>query len=580
MNGTLLPQLIGRYRRAILAAAVFSFFFNILVLTLPFYMLSVFTRVLMSKSLETLVLLSVAAFVALVIQAILDFIRSGVLIRVGVALDATLTGKVLESIIRNAAGSSVRNSRRLADAAELRNFLSGPNILSLFDAPFTPFYVVVIYLLHPVLGSLALAGALLLFAIAVVNELLTRGPVKKGMESSFKAQGRVEEYVRNADAVEAMGMLPSVMSHWRSESKESMDYQARAVDYASATRSLAKFVRLLLQIGLFGTGAYLYLQNQIMPGVIIAASILMGRALSPVEAAITSWKGLVRAKAAYGRLQEVLSPKGVRSFEGQMSLPAPEGRLQLERILYKVPVPGGDKMILKGVSFQLQPGEFLGVIGPSGAGKSTLAKVVVGILAPQNGVARLDGADLSSWNPDELGRHIGYLPQDVQMFSGSVGENIARLTPEPDSQAVLDAAQMAGVHDTILKLPKGYDTDVGAAGVFLSAGQRQHIALARAFYGKPQLLVLDEPNSNLDAMSEDALLRALARAKSEGVTILVVTHRPSILTSADKLLMLRDGAIELFGKREDVMARLSGKSPAKPEGNLHASNVVARVGEG
>lgn len=563
MTKHILPRILARYRSSFLMLWVFSIFFNLLVLTLPLFMLGVFSNVLTSRSQDTLVLLTIAATLALLIQGALDFIRSRLLIRVGVALDADLTPHVLETIIRKAAGSTVRNSQRLRDATKLRGFLTGPTIFTLFDLPFAPFYILVIYWLHPALGALAIGGCLVLMAIAVANELLTRAPIKDALKSNRDAQGRVEEFVRNADAIEAMGMMPAILKQWQRSNTYALGSLAQGSDSASITRGLAKFVRIMLQVGIYAIGAYLYLQNEIMVGAMMAASILLGRALSPLEVMITTWKSMVESWSAYTDLKEVLEPKRLQPYRNRMTMPVPAGRLQLDRVI--VAAPSGDRLTLKGVSFSLEPGEFLGIVGPSGAGKSTLAKTLVGIIAPKAGSTRLDGVDLSSWHSDDLGQHIGYLPQDVQLFSGTVRDNISRLNGGNDSQAVLEAAEMVGLHDTILQLPQGYDSDIGEAGALLSAGQRQHLGLARALYGNPRLLVLDEPNSNLDSVSEEALLKTMDEAKKRGITLIVITHRPSILRAADKLLMLNNGAVELFGPRAQVMRKLTPGAPVRKE---------------
>ena len=550
-----LHQIFARYRSSLWMLWIFSVFFNVLVLTMPLYMLAIFSHVLTSRSQDTLVLLTVAAALALMIQGALDFVRTRLLIRVGVALDAELTPQVLEAIVRHAAGSAQRNAQRLRDAVELRTFLTTPSLFTLFDAPFVPLYVLVIYGLHPALGNVALMGSLALVLIAIANEWLTRAPIQHALKSNRHAQSRVEEFVRNADAIEAMGMMPAVLRQWQHSNNDSLATLLRGSDRASMASSLAKFVRVMLQVGIYAVGAYLYLNNQIMVGAIMAASILMGRALAPLELLISTWRGLVGARDAYGRIKEVLAPQRLHPYRNRMTLPAPTGRLQFDRVV--VATPDSDRLTLKGVSFTLEPGEFLGVVGPSGAGKSTLAKVMVGIVTPKMGCARLDGVDLASWHPDDLGAHVGYLPQDVQLFAGTVRDNIARLSGNVDAQAVLQVAQMVGLHDTILRLPNGYDTDIGQSGALLSAGQRQHLGLARALYGSPRLVVLDEPNSNLDSVSEEALLQTMDEAKKQGITLVVITHRPSILRAADKLLMLSNGVVELFGPRAQVMRKLT-----------------------
>lgn len=575
MNEHALSRLLSQYRGSIWVLGIFSFFFNILVLTIPVYMLTVFSHVLTSRSEETLILLSGAALVALLIQGLIDFIRTRILVRVGLTLDLELTPQVLEAIIRHSAGKAERNAHRLRDASELRTFLTGTSIFNFFDAPFVPLYVLVIYLLHPMLGNLALIGSLALFGIAVANEIMTRAPVKAAISENRRTQQRVEEFVRNADAIESMGMMPAIMEKWRAQNNASLLSLSKGADTASYTQGLAKFTRIMLQVALYGAGAYLYLHNEIMAGAIIAAAILMARALAPVEAAISTWKQMVGAKSAYDRLKEILAPEHMEAYRNRMSLPTPEGRLQLERVI--VMAPGTDRMTLKGIGFSLEPGEFLGVVGPSGAGKTTLAKLLVGILKPKNGSARLDGVDMSSWHPDDLGRHVGYLPQDVQLFAGTVRENIARLSGNNDPDSIIDAAKKVGLHETILQFPNGYDSDIGDGGALLSAGQRQHLALARAMYGKPRLLVLDEPNSNLDSVSERSLLKALDAAKKAGTTIVVITHRPSILVGADKMMMLRNGVIEMFGTRTQIMAQLTaGASPLPVSGKQQSPKLMAQ----
>ena len=565
-------SVISNFRGAFISVGIFTIFFNLFVLTLPLYMLSVFSRVLTSKSQETLVLLTIAALSGLFIQALLDIIRTRVIGKVSMTLNASLTPHVLEAVVRNAAGSGDRDTQPLRDVDDVRGFLSGSSVFTLFDAPFAPLYVAVIYLLHPLLGSVALIGALILFAIAVFNELSSRKPVQAMVESHYKTQARVDEFVRNADAIEAMGMMPAAVKRWRTHSQSGMAAMSDAMDRGSAATSMAKFIRYSLQIGLFGTGAYLYTENAIQAGSIIAASILMGRALAPVESAIGTWKSVVNAKTAYKRLQRILSSDRFLKQSDRTTLPRPSGRIELERVV--VMPPRSERLILKGVSLKLNAGQFLGVIGPSGAGKTTLAKVLVGLITPRGGAgARMDGAELAAWHPDDLGKHVGYLPQDIQLFPGTVRENIARMAPDSDSDEVIKAAKLAGVHEMILGLPKGYDSDIGDGGRFLSAGQRQHIGLARAFYGDPVLLVLDEPNSNLDAVSESALSQALAAARERGITIVVVTHRPSVLQASDQLLLLKDGVVEMYGPSAEVMARMKqGALPHDSQRQLPAKD--------
>ncbi|MCU0934695.1 MAG: type I secretion system permease/ATPase [Gammaproteobacteria bacterium] len=546
-----IAAVLQTFRGAFAAVVLFSVFVNLLQLTLPLYMMNLFTYVFTSLSSETLVMLTVVAVGALALQSTLEALRGRVLARVGASLDARLGRDVLAALVRSSAGTASRSAQAMRDVHEVRAALAGPEVYKLVDIPLTPFFLLVLYLLHPVLGLLALFGALILLGLALLNELITRPPLEAANSEGLKSLGRVEDYVRNADAIEAMGMMPAVIKRWEHGNSRKLAQMTRAGDRGNLLGTIARFTRIMLQVGIMAAGAYLYLQHELMTGAMIAAALLMSRAVAPFESAIVTWKTVVGARAAYRRLSDLMRVAAERSVG--MSLPAPRGQVSVEKI--SAVAPGTSRVTLKGVSFELAPGEMLGVIGPSGAGKSTLGKVLVGVARPAGGVARLDGADVYQWNADELGRFIGYLPQDVQLFGGTVAENIARLDPQPPAEAVVAAARRAGVHDLILRLPKGYETPVGEGGQALSAGQRQHIALARALYGTPRLVVLDEPNSNLDASSEEALVQAMAQARGAGVTLVVITHRPSLLEGADRLLVLRDGAVDTFGPREEVMAR-------------------------
>ena len=559
-----LGRFLVRVRGALLAVGVFGVFINILMLTLPFYMLNVFSTVLMSRSAETLVMLTIAATVALTVQAALELVRSRVLVRVGVTLDESLSREVLRSLVRGSQAGEAGNSQGLRDVGELRNYLSGPGLLSLFDAPFVPLYVAVIWMLHPTLGTVALVGAVITLALGVMAEYLTRGPWKEASLASSRSMAIADDYLRNSDAVRAMGMLPAVMARWDQRNARMLSDLALASDRAGTVSAFVKFARFMVQVSMYAAGAYIFIFGQTVPGAMIAAAVLMGRALAPLELAVSTWKGTVSARAAYDRVKASLA-QGAEPNE-RFSLPAPAGRLSVERVM--IGAGGTDALLVKGVSLTLEPGEMLGIIGPSGAGKTTLARSIVGLVKPRVGAIRLDGADIYHWDPDDLGRHIGYVPQDVQLFPGTVAENIARMHPNPPAEAVIEAARKAGAHDFILRLPHGYDTQVGQSGMRLSAGQRQHVALARALFGSPSLLVLDEPNSNLDGASEMALVAALAIAKEEGKALIVISHRPSIVEGAERLLVMRDGAAEVLGPRAEVMARLAGgprtERPAVP----------------
>ncbi len=548
-----LVGLLARFKGALLAIGLFTVCINLLMLTFPIYMMNVYSRVFSSRSIETLVLLTMVAAGALLVQGVLNLIRTQVLSRVGILLDISLADTILTTMIRETASGRGTNTQALRDLNELRNFLIGPSVLALFDAPFAPIYVVVLYLLHPVLGTFGLVCCLLLFGLGYCNQLFTRRPLKATQEANAVAMKQADGFLRNADVIEAMGMMPAIIGRWRGSNTHTLTALRSATDRADIFQAIAKFLRILIQVLIYGVGAYLYINNEMMGGAMFAAAILMSRALAPVESSITTWKNWVSARTAYDRLKQTLSK--VNTSVNSLSLPTPEGHLRVERIL--ATAPGSERVTLKGISFDLKAGEFLGVIGPSGAGKTSLAKVLIGIMRPRAGVVRLDGANVYDWHPDELGRHVGYLPQDVQLFAGTVAENIALMGLEISSEAVVAAAIMAGAHDMILRLPKGYDTELGDGGSGLSAGQRQHIGLARALFGNPRLIVLDEPNANLDSYGEQALVQSLAAAKATGSTLVVITHRPSILKAADKILVLRDGKVDQYGSRDEIMAMMT-----------------------
>ncbi len=471
-----LRQVLGRFRGAFIAVIIFGVVANILMLTLPFYMLNLFTRVMTSRSVETLFMLTIAAVAGLALYAVVDTVRMRLLSRIGVALDHGISGYILNASVRNvAAGNGGSTTQNLRDLSEVRTFLGSPAIVALFDAPFLPAYIWIIYLFHPVMGHLALGGAVILFGVALLNERLTRAPMKEASAAAAKTYQMADGYLRSADAVESMGMRPWVVQTWQETHARDLAATGRATNLATSLSSVAKFLRFMLQVAMYATGAYLFLEQKMTPGAMIAAGILVGRALQPVEMAIGSWRNMVSARAAYDRLKEFLA-KNAPTGE-TLELPAPQGRIAVEKLAVAAP-GGGDRLLLKGVSFELPSGELLGIIGPSGAGKTTLARAMVGLLSPRAGTVRLDGAELNQWNPDLLGRYVGYLPQDVQLLAGTVAQNIGRMIQGAPSEAVVAAAKLAGVHEMILRLPKGYETELGDGGLGLSAGQRQHIGPA------------------------------------------------------------------------------------------------------
>ncbi len=554
------PPLHGfasRFRPFFLSAAGFSLIVNVLLLAPALFMLQVFDRVLTSRSTETLIMLLVLVVGALLFMAYLDMIRSRLLTAAAVTLEKRLGPEVFgEMIRRSASPGSAEALHGLRDVNTLRGFLTGPGILSIFDAPWVPIYVLIIFLFHPWLGTLALGGALLLFALAVANEKLSRRPLEEMQLDSRRAGRFAEQSIVNAEVARALGMVNGLARGWAGLSRKGLENQLQASRVASALTSTTRFMRQFLQVAMLATGAFLVIDQQTTSGVMIAATILLSRALAPVETAIAGWKGMVDARSAYGRLRKMFESDG--HTETVTELPPPTGAISVERLVFGF--RGQDRPIIKQISFELPAGQALAIVGPSAAGKSTLARLIVGLWKPAVGVVRLDGADISSWPRERLGPYVGYLPQDVELFAGTVSQNIARMG-EVDSGAVIEAARQANVHELILRLPQGYDTPIGEGGAFLSAGQRQRVALARALYGKPRLVVLDEPNSNLDGEGEAALIEAIGRLKADSVTLIIITHRGKLLTSMDRILVLRDGLIERFGPPAEVFASTPRRAP-------------------
>ena len=562
----MLKRTLRACRGGFWAVGLFSFALNLLLLTIPLYMLQLFDRVLTSRSVETLTLLSVAAAGAILTLAALEAVRGQVMIRISNWLDRRLGGALLgASVTAGLARGSDASVQSLRDLQTFRTFITGPSVFPFLDAPWTPVFIAVIFLFHPLLGWLSIAGATLLFSLALINEMITRTLLMESGGASIKSLRLAEAAVRNADVIEAMGMMPNLVRRWRLENDEMLDLQSRASGRSGAITAISRFFRLCLQIAMLGVGAWLVIHNEMTPGAMIAGSIMLGRALAPVEQAIGAWKSAVAARGAYRRIKQQLDaapPPGKA-----MSLPTPSGSLTVKDLAYVY--PGSSQPVLRGINFKLEPGEALGLIGPTAVGKTTLARLLVGNLVPRAGHVRLDAADVAQWDAVDLGRHMGYLPQDIELFGGSVRENIARMD-DGESEQVIAAARAAGVHDIILGLPQAYETDIGDGGAVLSGGQRQRIALARALYGEPKLLVLDEPNANLDHDGEMALLEAVVAKKAEGVTMVIIAHRPSILQHVDKLLVLRDGTMQMFGARDEVMAKLAGSASAGAPVTLEA----------
>jgi len=552
-----MKRLWDELRPLLATLAGLSFFINLLYLVPAVFMMQVFDRVLPSNSQETLLVLLLGTGVALAIMLAIDYVRTRLQHLVGTLVEERLSPPVVDAVVAAAARSGPQRSDGVRDVATLRTVFSANGLIALFDAPWVFFYVAVIWAFHPALGMGAALAAVLMLVLAWLNDRLSRRTLESLQQESRRASQYVESSLRNAEILQALGMTQGLLGRWRALHARINAEQAKASSVAVSFTAATRFMRQSVQVLMLALGAYLVLTQEASAGVMIATTILLGRAVQPVEQLVGSWRMLVDARAAYGRLREL-----ARLFEREepkLELPRPEGRLAAEGVTYRL--PGSDKAILSGVAFSLAAGESLAIIGPSGAGKSTLARIITGIWAPNSGTVRLDGADVSMWPREHLGPCLGYVPQDVELFEGSVGDNIARLG-KPDPERVVAAAKRANAHDMILGLAQGYDTQVGPQGACLSPGQRQRVALARAMYGDPRLLVLDEPNSNLDGEGEVALAQALAAVRKQGVTAVVITHRPSLIAHVDKILVLAQGRVQQFGPAAQVMKAMQQQALA------------------
>ena len=555
-----LTRALGGCRRVWGGVALFSACLNALMLAVPLYMMQIYDRVLTTGSVDTLLALTAMVAAALVVFGLLEALRGRVLARAGAWLDRELGSPVLAGAVAAAlrAGGGV-SAQGLRDLATVRGCLGGPGVMPLFDAPWAPVFLGIVFLVHPVLGWIGLGGALALFGCAVLNDLATRKKLAEANGAAARALNAADAAIRNADAIAAMGMLPALARRWREAGARGLRLQTAASDASGSISALAKVLRFGLQVAMLGVGAWLVLGHEMSPGGMIAAAVILARGLAPVEQLITAWRALVGARTAWRRLRELMEP--APDHDGGTALPRPAGRMVAEKVGY-LP-PGVREPVLRQVSLRLDPGEALGIVGPSGAGKTTLVRLLVGSLAPTAGHVRLDGADLTAWPDADRGRHVGYLPQTVELFAGTVRDNIARLGAAKD-EAVVAAAERAGAHEMILGLPGGYDTPIGEGGVPISGGQRQRIALARAVFGEPSLLVLDEPNAHLDAEGEQALVEAVVRMREQGVTVVLIAQRAGVMAQVDRVLVLQVGAVTAFGPREEVLAAL--RRPASLSG--------------
>lgn len=545
---------------------------NMLILAIPIYLFQISDRVLTSRSVDTLIMLTIVIAGAVILQAVFDAVRRFILMRTAVEVAVQLGTPILSAAAAASLHGNGREYQTLGDLQQLRGFLVSGTLIAFLDVPFAPLFILAIFLVHPNLGMIVVVASLLLLLIALINQRATEKPFAMANMSQAKANQHLDSMSRNSQIINALAMIPEAVLIWGKDTAASLTHQVRAQDRNIVSAAFSRAVRLLTQISMLGWGAYLAIQGDITGGMVIAASIIAGRALAPIEGAIEGWNAYILTRGAFGRISSLL--KGSKLQFEKLRLPKPEGRLDVERLLY---VPTGTKqVVLNGVSFSLNPGEALAVIGNSGAGKTTLGKMLVGSILPTSGNVRLDLMDLRNWDPRQFGESIGYLPQDVQLFPGTIKDNIARMRRDASDEQIYDAAKLADVHQMIASLPQGYETQVAADGSPLSGGQKQRIALARAFFGNPRFVVLDEPNSNLDTAGDKALARAITHAKQSKITVVVITQKPALLDVVDKVMLLSDGSISLFGQRDAVMQKIrsdqqSRRQPPKkiedPAGN-------------
>ena len=570
-----ISQVYRASRATLIAAGVFSCLVNLLMLTGPLFMLQVYDRVLASGSVPTLVALIIIVAVLYAYYGFLEFLRARLMVRLGRRVEETLRGRVFDAVTSHALRRTPGvGSQPLNDLATIRQYLSGQGPFAFFDMPWMPFYLAIIFLMHWMLGVASLAAAITIFALAIWSEHATRGPLQEATKSTVKAAIMTDEGRRNAEALYSLGMAGTMRRRWMEVHQTALDHQTIANDAGGMLGASSRVLRLFVQSGILALGAYLAILGEISPGAMIAASIIMSRALAPVEQAVANWQQFLGFRKARERLIQAL--KIVPRDKTMMKLPEPQGRLNVENLT--VMLPGVEKPLLQGLTFNVEPGEGIGVIGPTGAGKSTLARALVGIIPPTRGTVRLDGAALDQRDVDELGSMIGYLPQDVQLFDGTAAQNISRFVPEADSNAIVAAAKLANVHDMIMRLPDGYNTQLGENGARLSTGQRQRVALARALYGEPKLMVLDEPNSALDAEGEAALDFAIRQAMARGAAVVVIAHRPSALAAIPKMMVLSDGKAAALGPRDEIMRKVMAR-PAAQQSNVERLNPPAQKGE-
>jgi len=551
-----LKEAVLASKKSFIIVGFFSLFINILMLVPPLYMLQLYDRVLTSRSEDTLILLTAIVLVLFITMALLEIVRSKILVKVGNNLDYILSQRIFNLLFDLANKHPGKATAvPLNDLTQIKQFMTGNGLFAFFDAPWIPIYIAVLFIFHPMFGYFAIFAAIVLLSLAIVNEYVTKEKLGEANGLSRASGAYVESNLRNAEVINAMGMKDNVRSVWEEKYFGFLHAQNEASNKAAVISNTSKTMRMMFQSMMLGLGGYLAITMEVSPGMMIAGSIIMGRALAPIDLMINSWKGFSGARTSYERVDELLEdfPKD----KEYMELPAPQGEIILEQVV--VTPPGAKQPSIKGISMVIDKGDVVGIIGPSAAGKSSLARIILGLWPLAQGKARLDKADIYQWDKADLGKYIGYLPQDIELFEGTVSQNIARFR-EVDSKKVVEAAQKAGIHEMVLRLPDGYDTLIGAGGVGLSGGQRQRIGLARAIYDSPVLVVLDEPNSNLDEQGELSLVRAIEILKQQETTVVVITHKPNILKVTNKLAVLKQGILEMYGKTNEVLAQIAANN--------------------
>lgn len=554
-NHPIFKDAIREYKRTIKYLLIFSLATNALMLAMPLYSMQIFDRVFSSYSIDTLLILSLIVVIAMVMFGIIYGVRQAVCSQISEWLEREISPVIFKHTIEQTAlRHSPTGTQNMRDLVAIKSFITSPGFQTLLDLPWTPVFLIIIFAVSPLLGFATTLGGGVLLVLAYITEIATKSTNEDISKQAIEAMRLSDAANRNAETIEAMGMMSAVLARWHKLSTKLILEQSRTAMRSDTISSFSKVVRMLIQVFITGLGGFLVLENMVSSGGMIAVSILSGRALAPLEAVIGLWKSVFSVRDSYKRLDAELSRP--RPMRGDMKLPAPSGRLLVENVYFKP--HGSEQMILRGVRFAVEPGTSLGIIGPSAAGKSTLTKLLAGIWPCTSGTVRLDGADMFQWNRDDIGNYVGYLPQDVEMFEATIRDNIARLRPDASDAAVVDAAKVAGVHEMILRLPNGYETFIREGLATLSPGQKQRIALARALYAKPRLIVMDEPNSNLDGEGEIALANALRRLKEHHITCIIVAHKPSIVAQMDKIMMLRGGVVEAFGDRDEILPRYMG----------------------